>query len=84
VGDTYRQELYEGEAEDMGEVLEVGGTKAIGLGSYDGVLRTEDWTPLEPEVIEEKTYAPGVGLIHETKVAGGDAEIELIGFTPAR
>ena len=44
---------------------------------------TEDWNPLEPDVIEEKSYAPGIGLIHEEKVAGGDGEIELIEFTPA-
>jgi hypothetical protein len=84
VGDAYRQEHYEGEAEDMGEVLEVGVTKEIGLGSYDDVLVTEDWTPLEPEVIEEKSYAPGVGLIHETKVAGSEGEIELVGFVTDR
>ena len=84
VGDAYRQEYYEGEAEDMGEVLEVGGTMELGIGSYDDVLVTEDWNPLEPDVIEEKSYAPGVGLIHEAKVAGGDGEIELLEFTPAR
>ena len=83
VGDAYRQEYYEGEAEDMGEVLEVGATKELGLGSYDDVLVTEDWNPLEPEVIEEKSYAPGVGLIFEAKVAGGEGESELIEFTPA-
>ena len=32
VGDAYRQEYYEGEAEDMGEVLEVGVTTEIALG----------------------------------------------------
>ena len=60
-GDAYRQELYAGEAEDMGEVLEVGATEEIGLGAYEDVLVTEDWTPLEPEVIEEKAYAPALG-----------------------
>ena len=45
---------------------------------------TEDWNPLEPEVIEEKWYAPGVGLILEVKTAGGEGEIELIEFTPGR
>ena len=83
VGDAYRQEYYEGEAEDMGEVLEVGATKELGLGSYEDVLVTEDWNPLEPDVVEEKSYAPGVGLIFEAKVAGGDGEIELIELTPA-
>ena len=83
VGDAYRQEYYEGEAEDMGEVLEVGLTKELGPRSYEDVVVTEDWNPLDPEVIEEKSYAPGVGLIHEAKVAGGDGTSELIEFTPA-
>jgi hypothetical protein len=82
-GDAYRQEFYRGEAEDMGEVLEVGATQEIGLGAYEDVLVTEDWTPLEPEVVEEKSYAPGVGLIREVKTAGREGEIELIEFSPA-
>ena len=64
-GDAYRQEYYAGEAEDMAEILEVGVARSIGLGDYDDVVVTEDWKPLEPEVVEEKWYAPGVGMIYE-------------------
>ena len=83
VGDAYRQEYDEGEAEDMGEVLQVGATVDIGLGTYHDVLVTEDWNPLEADVIEEKSYAPGIGVILERKTAGGEGRIELIEFTPA-
>ena len=62
---------------------QVGATRTIGLGTYEDVLVTEDWTPLEPEVIEEKWYAPGVGLIYERQEAGSEGEIELVEFTPA-
>lgn len=82
VGDAYRQELYVGEAEDMGEILEVDATVTIGLGEYSDVVVTEDWTPLDPDVIENKSYAPGVGLIYETHVAGGEGTVELVEFTP--
>lgn len=69
VSDTgYRQEYLAGEAEDMGQVIEVGAEYSVPAGSFDGVVRTRDWTPLEPEVVEEKAYAPGVGFIHEAKV----------------
>ena len=78
VGDAFRQEYYEGEAEDMGEILEVGVSRSIGLGDYDDVVVMEHWNPLEPDVIEEKWYAAGVGVIYETD---GDAEVELIEFT---
>jgi hypothetical protein len=82
VGDAYRQEYYPGEAEDMGEILDVGISHSIELGDYDDVVVTEDWNPLEPEVIEHKWYAPDVGLIAEAVVAGGDQRAELVEFTP--
>jgi hypothetical protein len=44
------------------------------------VLKTEDWNPLEPEVVEHKYYAPGVGLIREEKVAGAEGSVELVEF----
>jgi hypothetical protein len=83
VGDAYRQEYYEGEAEDLGEVLANDATVEIQLGTYEDVVVTEDWNPLDPEVVEEKSYASGIGLIREEKTAGGDGVIELIEFTPA-
>ena len=52
------------------------------MDTFAHVLTTEDWTPLEPDVVEEKSYAPGVGLIRETKVAGDESVVELIEYTP--
>jgi hypothetical protein len=82
VGDAFRQEFYAGEAEDMFEIIEVGGSAEVPAGSFDEVVTTTDWNPLEPDVIEEKQYAPGVGKIREEKVAGGAEVSELIEFTP--
>jgi hypothetical protein len=33
--------------------------------TYTNVLKTKDYTPIEPDVFEFKYYAPGVGLILE-------------------
>lgn len=82
VGDAYRQEFYEGEAEDLGEVLSIGEEKTVRAGHYTDVLVTKDWNPLEPEVIEQKTYASGVGVIFEEHVTGGTGTSALISFTP--
>jgi len=82
VGDAYRQEFDPGNAEDLAEVLERGGSQTVAGGSYDDVLVTEDWNPLAPDTIENKVYAPGVGLVFEEKVAGGSGQIELISFAP--
>jgi hypothetical protein len=77
-GPPYRQEYYKGEAEDMGQVLAAGVTVRIGLGTFDDVVRTRDWTPLEPDVVEHKFYAPGVGLVLEQQVRGGREQVELV------
>ncbi len=82
VGDAYRQELYRGEAEDLGEVIAVSGSKTVPAGTYDSVLVTRDWNPLDPDVIEQKTYARGVGVIFEEHVQGGTGSSALISFIP--
>jgi hypothetical protein len=33
-------------------------------------------------MIEQKRYAPEIGLVAETTVAGGRDQSELVGFTP--
>ena len=76
-GDAYRQEYDKGKAEDLGEILRVGQHKDVTAGSYDNVIVTRDWNPLEPDVIEEKAYAPGVGVVSETTVKGGDETSQL-------
>ena len=82
VGDGYRMEHLEGEAEDLARVVSVDEEVELAIGAYDGVLRTEDTTPLEPTLVEEKYYARGVGLLVEMTVAGGTERAELVEFTP--
>jgi len=81
LGVTYRQEYYEGEAEDMAVVVELGASVTTDAGAFGDVLVTEDWTPLEPDVRERKFYAPRVGLVMERQVAGGSSQFELSSFT---
>ena len=82
VGDSYRQEYYPGEAEDMAEVVQTGVSEEVAFGAFDDLIVIEEWTPLEPDVVEEKYYASGVGVVLETTVEGGSGRIELISFTP--
>ena len=82
VGDAYRQEYYVGDAEDMFEIIAVGGSVEVPAGRFEEVVTTRDWTPLEPDVVEEKQYAPGVGKLREEKTAGGDDISELVEFIP--
>ena len=82
VGDRYRQEYFPGEAEDMADVLSVAERATVPAGSYDGVLKTKDYTPLEPDVLEHKYYARGVGPVLTVDVAGGEARDELVRTGP--
>jgi hypothetical protein len=82
VGDAYRQEYYRGEAEDMGKVVRLGASQRLPFRSFDGLLVTQDRTPLEPEVVEEKYYAKGVGLVLETTIRGGSERNELVSYQP--
>jgi hypothetical protein len=81
-GAQYRQEYLPGTAEDMAHVLRVEPEHANDQGRYEDVVQIEEWTPLEPEVVEHKWYAPGVGQIAGRSVAGEQAESELVAFTP--
>jgi hypothetical protein len=83
VGDAYRQEYYAGEAEDMAEVLRVDDAARVAVGSFEHVVVTREWTPLEPDIVEEKAYAPSVGKISEVQTAGGSGRAELVAYTPA-
>jgi hypothetical protein len=78
VGDVYRQEFALGEAEDMGAVLNRNGSATTPKASCNTTcLVTKDFSPLEPDAIENKYYAPGVGLILTVDTATNERE-ELI------
>lgn len=76
-GDVYRQEFLLAEAEDVGAVLSLTQSVSVPYGSFTGCLQTEDYTPLEPDALEHKFYALGVGLVLELDVESGE-RTELI------
>jgi hypothetical protein len=78
VGDRYRQEYYKGEAEDFGKILKLDAAVEVPEGSFDDVLVTKDWTPLEPNVLENKYYARGVGVVFERSMKGPKQELSLV------
>jgi hypothetical protein len=52
----------------------------VPFGSFDAVLMTKDTTPLEPDVLEHKFYAKGVGLVLVLAISGGSGREELLSF----
>lgn len=77
-GMAYRQEHDEGEAEDAGEVLSVAEQAEVPAGHFRDALLTKDTTALEPDVLEYKLYAPGVGPVLVVGVSGGGGREELL------
>jgi hypothetical protein len=81
---TYRQEYYEGEAEDKAAVITVGEEQVqVRYGYFNkDVLMTRDLVPLEPKVQELKFYAPGVGPLLSVHTDGTGGRGELVSYTP--
>jgi hypothetical protein len=80
-GMTYRQEHLAGEAEDRAEVLSVDEFVEVPAGSYKDVLMTKDFTPLQPEVLEHKFFAPDVGPVLALGISGGSSREELLRYS---
>ena len=80
VGMTYRQEYYAGEAEDVGEILSLDERAEVPFGSFDNLLMTKDTTPLEPDILEHKFYAEGVGPVLVLGLSGGIGREELLRY----
>jgi hypothetical protein len=78
VPDAYRQEFLAGEAEDTAWIVGVGGTVTVPYGPLHDVLTSLEHTVLEPDVIDKKVYAPGLGIVLEQAIAGGQEVAKLV------
>jgi hypothetical protein len=70
VPDAYRQEYRAGKAEDTAWIVNRGGTFTVPYGTVHHVLTSLEFTRLEPKVIDQKIYAPGVGIVREEALTG--------------
>jgi len=81
INEPYYQEYLAGEAEDQGMVLDTTSTATVEYGIFTNCIRTRDYTELEPDVEENKYYAPGIGLILTESVKGDKEREELVKIT---
>jgi len=63
VGDFYRQEFSLGNAEDNALTIGLNATVTVPFGTFDHCLKSAETTPLEPDALEDKFFAPGVGNV---------------------
>ena len=76
--DAYRQELRKGHAEDQAWVVQRHAVVTVPYGTFHDVVRSFEWTRLEPGVVSVKLYARGLGIIREQDVAGGNERFDLV------
>jgi hypothetical protein len=78
VGERHRQELLRGHAEDHFQVVSLDAHVVVPFGTFDHALRTREWTPLEPGVVDAKFYVRGIGEVSEQTIRGGHELAQLV------
>jgi hypothetical protein len=76
--DAYRQEMYRGHAEDQAWIVANHQVAHVPYGDLSQVVRSYEWTRLEPGVVSVKFYGRGLGILRERDVSGGDESLELV------
>lgn len=67
-GARYFQELAPRVALDRSKIITVTASLEIPSGKFRNVLKIMETTPLEPDVVDFKFYARGIGLIKDGPV----------------
>jgi len=77
IGDSYRQEYLEGEAEDLAAIVGIDVTVMLENGSSFQTLMVKEWNPLEEKSTEFKYFAENFGLVREEGL-DEDGEVEEV------
>lgn len=77
VGMAYRQEYLKGHAEDRAKIVSLDERVKVPLRRFRHTLMTLETTPLEPDVLEAKFYARGVGVVLAVGLSG-EADREVL------
>lgn len=77
VGDQYDQEHAIGVAEDKAKVISLHELIDSPYASSSDALQTDEFTPLEPGLLEHKFYIAGIGLVSTTN-ADDPSDVELL------
>ena len=80
VGDFYRQEFSLNNAEDFANTIDLNTSAKVPYGNFNHCLKSLETTPLEPDAMEDKLYAPGVGNVLTVDLVTGERD-ELISIT---
>jgi hypothetical protein len=75
VGSKYREEYLFNEAEDEAEIVATGATVTTPAGTFTNCIKTRNFTALEPDIEENKWYAPKFGLVKTLKIPDNETDV---------
>jgi phage terminase large subunit len=81
VGQAFKQEDANKVAEDCSKIVDLNTSVKTGFVSSNQALKTEEFSLLEPGVLDNKFYVRGIGLVREQTVQGGGDFLELVSVT---
>ena len=83
VDDAHRQEYDRGNAEDQYWLVDLHHRVSVPFVSTHDAALTLEWSRLEPNVIDEKSYVRGIGPVREVAARGPVEYASLVRFTHA-
>lgn len=78
VGQVFKQEDAKNVAEDCTSIADPNASVKTPFVSSNGALKTEEFSLLEPGVLDNKYYVRNVGLVREQTIQGGSDILELV------
>jgi hypothetical protein len=83
VGQVLKQEDARNVAEDCSKIIDLNASVKTPFVSSNEALKTEEFSLLEPDVLDNKYYVRNIGLVREQTVRGGSDFLELVSVTGA-
>jgi hypothetical protein len=80
-GDSYWQFHWPGHALDTATVLGSGGRVKLPYRSFTDTLLTQEQSPLEPGIRDQKWSVRGIGYVQERAASGSQEQIKLVSVT---
>jgi hypothetical protein len=81
VGQVFKQEDAKDVAEDCSKIVDLNASVRTPFVSSNEALKTEEFSLLEPDVLDNKYYVRDIGLVREQTVQGGSDFLELVSVT---
>jgi hypothetical protein len=78
VGDAFKQEDAKNVAEDCAKIVDLNASVKTPFVTSSQALKTEEFSLLEPGVLDNKYYVRNIGLVREQTVQGGTDVLELV------